>query len=242
MKSPSKGVATMSVRGGVVLLLLLAGCNTVPLNPRLSPPPGVEKLPLTVGVHYTSEFRAYARAEWTWGGWSFALGEASVRLFDQALPMLFDQVQEVEAPPPAAMDEIDAILVPRVNRFSLLLPGLRTRRYRAQITYGIDLYGENGQQIASWEVSGYGSRNDQLQLQFGVARGPGVATDRALCDAARSLLLGLPVVPAVKAWLRARPSFQEWLGERLKEGGPRAPSATERYVPRKWARPARRTS
>ena len=93
-------------RAPLLLLSLaaLAGCtHAIPLKPALDRPAGVQQVPLAVGVYYSAEFREYRHVGSRMGDqWDFALGPASVKLLDAALPMIFESIVPVPGKPPLA--------------------------------------------------------------------------------------------------------------------------------------------
>ena len=187
------------------LLSFALGCaHTIPLKPTVEVIPRITKVPATVGVYYAPEFRNY-KHEGSRGGdkWIFALGEASIKLFDQALPQVFTSVISVEKRPPleTASADLTAVIEPRIESFNFALPMIKTGAYTADITYRFTLYSMQGNPVASWPVQGSGVQHGSFGLEF--SRWPGEAADLAMQDAATKFLTGFRDVPEVRRWLQS---------------------------------------
>jgi hypothetical protein len=79
---------------------IVSGCaftTVIPLEGAIENPPRVAQVPLVVGVHYRPEFRAYEYARYRT---VVRIGQSSVTLLDQVLPMIFERVVRVSSPPP----------------------------------------------------------------------------------------------------------------------------------------------
>lgn len=183
---------------------LASGCaHAIPLTPTMSRPPTVRQVPLAVGVFYSPEFRNYTHSGWRGGDrWDFPLGEASVKLFDQAFPIMFESLVPVSSRPPLAPDgrKLAAVIEPKIEGFDFNLPFIKTGTYSAEITYRFTLHSMEGEPFASWTVKGVGAKPGQFGFEF--ARWPGEAADLAMQDAATKLVTGFWDVPEVRLWLR----------------------------------------
>lgn len=193
-------------RAPLLLLSLaaLAGCtHAIPLKPALDRPAGVQQVPLAVGVYYSAEFREYRHVGSRMGDqWDFALGPASVKLLDAALPMIFESIVPVPGKPPLAggPGKLAAVLEPTIEEFDFSLPFLKTGTYSAEIAYRFTLFSPAGEPLAAWSVRGRGDKPGQVGFEF--ARWPGEATDLAMQEAATKLVQGFREVPEVSVWLR----------------------------------------
>ena len=190
--------------GFLGLLAFVSGCaHTIPLKPTVELTPAVSKVATAVGVYYAPEFRSY-KHEGTRAGdkWIFALGEASVKLFDQAFPQIFATVSSVKQRPPldAVTPDITAVIEPRIESFDFGLPMLKTGAYTAEITYRFTLYSMKGDPVASWPVQGSGVQHGKIGFEF--SRWPGEAADLAMQDAATKFVAGFRDVPEVRRWLQ----------------------------------------
>ena len=194
----------------------LAGCATVVPEPVLIREPPPAPVPLVIGVHYSDDFRSfvYSRAR-VQGGTSrtFAVGEPSVKLLDQALALLFTRVVQVSRLPPNVSSEsaVTGVIEPRIAKVAYELPesveqffGGRADTYAivvAHITYAFTLYSMKGEQLASWPVSGRGVET----LPLGWTEMNKVLGQRslelAMRDAAWKLTSEFRNVPGVRRWL-----------------------------------------
>lgn len=210
--------------GLFALALLVPGCTySLQIEEPLDRPPLVEPLPLTVGVFYTPEFRAYEHVQIVPGElwkntWKFSLGPASVALFDQVLPSMFKKVLPVKdlASLRTNGHELDAIIKPSIEEFDLVSPPksgmafpVPPSVYSATIGYRITLYAPGrGDVIASWVESGSGAIqhtfvSEGFPFIFMVKGIYNDVTKKAMREAAAKLLTGLHDRPEVKRWLES---------------------------------------
>jgi hypothetical protein len=194
----------LAVVGFLGLSAFAFGCaHKIPLKPTAELMPAVSKVPTTVGIYYAPEFRIY-KHEGSRGGdkWIFGLGEASVKLFDQAFPQLFKSVLNVTQRPPldTAGPEMTGVIEPKIESFNFSLPMVKLGAYTADIAYRFTLYSMQGDPVASWLVQGSGSQHGQLGFEF--TRWPGEAADLAMQDGATKFLTGFRYVPEVRRWLQ----------------------------------------
>ena len=103
--------------------IFMSGCAARPVPVEVSPkgmihPPKVAKLPLSVGVYYSTALRDHQLVV-TPGLIPFAVrsGRASVTLFDQVLPLAFEHVVAVSGRPPLAGEgaNLVAVLEPSIE-------------------------------------------------------------------------------------------------------------------------------
>ena len=188
----------------IAFISLLFGCaHEIPLKGAIEPPPTISKLPITVGVYYSPEFKDYQYVGSRGGDqWKFPLGAASVKLYDQAFPVLFMNCFPVQTRPPlsAGTVECNAVIEPRIESFDFTLPFLKTGSYGAEITYRYTLYSLKGDPVASWTIKGSGSKHGKPGFEF--ARWPGEAADLAMKDAVNTFIATFPETPEVRAWLK----------------------------------------
>ena len=81
--------------------LLLVGCSSSLVVEGEFPRPMVDKLPLTLGVHYEDDFRRYVYQEESEDriSWTIDSGQAQTLLFNTVLPNMFEKVVMVDALP-----------------------------------------------------------------------------------------------------------------------------------------------
>src|SRR3989304_2646163 len=155
----ARGINPLGPIGGAALLSACA--HAIPLQATLERPPTVRQVPLAVGVFYSQEFRDYMHSNWRGGDrWDFPLGQASVKLFGQALPILFESVVPVSgrSPLPEGGAKLAAVIEPKIEAFDFSLPSLQTGTYTAEISYRVTLHSPEDLALASWTVKGIGAK------------------------------------------------------------------------------------
>ena len=152
------------------------------------PQPLVEKLPLTVGVHYTQDFRSYKRTidqnVWLY---DLSLGPGSVALVDQVLRAVFENVISLPK----------RELSPGVNSLPAFI--LEPSVY-ANVKGGHGLIAGHPEYRVSYRLSFYDIANVRSHVSFASS---GRATDlrAAMRHAAARMLSGLPDQEEVRAAL-----------------------------------------
>jgi hypothetical protein len=142
-----------------------SGCTfNIPVDTNLPEEFSVEKLPITVGVHYSKEFQSLERT-WQYGPggdkFRFNLGPPSVNLFDQIFLNMFEKVVLVHSLPPSSetVQDINTVLVPElagtVEDAGLNYAG-GINRFQFEIKYSVTLYNLNGSSECSTVMSGIG--------------------------------------------------------------------------------------
>lgn len=81
--------------------LLAVGCSNSLVVEGQFPSPMIDKLPLTLGVHYEDEFRQYVYEEKSEDRtkWTIDSGQAQTQLFNTVLPKMFEKVVMIDAIP-----------------------------------------------------------------------------------------------------------------------------------------------
>jgi len=192
-------------------LFLLGGCGTVSLEPVLVREPRPEEIPVVIGVHYSTEFRTLVYRKTTGQRTlsAFAVGAASVRVFDEALSLLFKGAVQVpdRVPPAGRQSAVAGVIEPTITAVSYWVPqggvSVNPVRARAEITYTLTLYSPQGLRLADWEV-----RGDGVDVADGAGveiSGAGSAVARslemAMREAAWNLVTHFRDAPGVPAWL-----------------------------------------
>jgi hypothetical protein len=172
----------------IVVSLVATGCSGQ-IEPVLTRRPLVEPLPLSVGVYFSPEFRAYRTKCDAWFCPEYDIGPPSVALFEMLLAGLFREVQIIEFEPPISVDlKIDGILAPAITSATYQVGGV------AQMIYTIRLYDPAGMEVVAWEVSGTSSP------EAAFLGGP--ALRLAMRDAGAKFVKGIGQEPLIKAWLK----------------------------------------
>lgn len=171
-----------------IFILVLAGCSGQ-IEPVLTRRPLVEPLPLSVGVYFSPEFRAYRTKCDAWLCPEYDIGPPSVALFEMLLAGLFREVQIIEFEPPITADlKVDGILAPAITSSTYQVGGV------AQMIYRITLSDPAGMEVVAWEVSG--------TSLAGAVFAAGPALRLAMRDAAAQFVRGIRQEPLIKAWLK----------------------------------------
>ena len=166
---------------GALLAPFLSACATEPTHPPAwtfpaLPTPKVERLPLTVGVHYPDAFlrkKHEERSDFIW--YLHEPGGASAKLMDSVLSASFRKVVPIPKWPPANHGEpdVDVVIVPRVQSLS---------RAHGFITYEIEFYTPQGVRSGTWIV--------HASADVSYFTGHEEFTSMVLRDAAAKLLIG----------------------------------------------------
>ena len=187
------------------VILLAAGCAQPyvrRVEPPLIPAPLVKRIPLTLGVHYTSEFRSarpistvyipqVGALEEMW-----LIGEPSVVVFDAALRGMFENVVEVKQwPLTDGPLQVAGVLIPSIPRSAVQVGPDPNIQYR--VRYRLELCSKSGENLGAWEVVGV-SGLSEVQL----VRGSTIVRD-AMRSAAAALVVSFFRDPQARAWLEA---------------------------------------
>jgi hypothetical protein len=127
------------------------------------PPPLIDKIPITIGVHLPLEFREKVYEETRPGGakYRIGLGKAQSAGFMRILNAMFAKVVEVNSPADAAATnpEIRGVLEPVLEDYAFVTPtDSGTPTYAASLRYTIHLYTPKGELSESWSFTGYGTQ------------------------------------------------------------------------------------
>ncbi len=182
------------------LALLVAGCGAVRVQPATQlPPPLIEQIPVTIGIHYSDEFRQYTYKEERYATeYEAVLGPAHVAKLRRLLEAMFERVVEVDDPASAATLDPPVVMVlePRFEEYAFLTPrDLVGDSYTVTIRYLLAVYNSKGERVDGYVFTGYG-RQPSSGLS-GTA--PLVlATQRAMRDAGAKIAVELPEQDTVR--------------------------------------------
>ncbi|MDX1484356.1 MAG: hypothetical protein R3229_07735 [Alphaproteobacteria bacterium] len=189
-------------------LVVLAGCTTtVDLNPKIAQHHVGEKFSPAVGVYFSPELRSFNAGEtkeFSLIEESIPVGKASVALFKDVLPSMFEGVEEVSRRPTASQPSahLAAVIEPRITHFKLEKIGTGAGMYWADVRYRLAVYGRDGREIAGWSVEGRGASGEKIKSLFGDRRAD--AIERALETAGARLAASFSEVPEAANWRRGR--------------------------------------
>lgn len=215
--APHIGIAAL-----FALPILLVGCSTstISVNPTAEGLAVPARLPLTIGIYYAPEFRAYESVCYRpvlvedchpkgVRALIFPVGQASVTLLDQALALLFERSVPFPAnPAPATVGPpVAAILEPTLVEFHYGWSGYASPAFRwTEVTHRFLLRSPQGDLVASWTVTGAGKADAWDQ-----------AFERALRDAVRQFVATFRAVPEVQQWLQGGGGARGSAGRRREE-------------------------
>ena len=187
----------------LLALAVLGGCSTTAVRVEGDFPmePVIERLPISIAVHFDEEFSAYQLDEPIpqRGDWNIAIGQAQVDMFRAVLPAMFERVVELDDPSSAA--EVDAVLIPRVDDMQFAIPfQTKSNFFEVWIRYELTLTEPGGGDvIASWPLTAYGRTRDAV-LE-GAEAAIQQAAVMALRDAAAFLAIDFADTRALAPWL-----------------------------------------
>jgi hypothetical protein len=191
------------VPGAVALLVVLAGCGAVKIQPHTQlPPPLIDKLPVTVAVYFPAEFRDYTYKEQrNQVDYEFELGPAHVTKLTRLLQAMFSRVVEIDDPAQAlaAAPDVKLVLEPRFEDYAFLTPrDMVGDFYTVTIRYRLNLYNPRGERVDGYVFTGYGRRKSgSMSGTEPLVR----ATERAMRDAGAKLAIELPEQESVRRLL-----------------------------------------
>jgi hypothetical protein len=197
--------------GAVVLLVVLAGCGAVKVQPQTQlPPPLIDKLPVTVAVYFPAEFRDYTYKEQrNQVDYEFELGPAHVVKLTRLLQAMFSRVVEVDDPAKAlaVAPDVKLVLEPRFEDYAFLTPrDMAGDFYTVTIRYRFNLYNPRGERVDGYVFTGYGRRKSgSMSGTEPLVR----ATERAMRDAGAKLAIELPEQESVRRLLAGEPVAPE---------------------------------
>lgn len=186
----------------ISLLLILTGCQqsmSLKVDSEI-PSPVVSRMPVKMGVVYQDELRNFVYEEDSEDRpeWRIDSGASHLSLFRQILTSMFDEVTEVTTTNGDA--GVQAVLRPSVAEMQFALPvETKTDFYEAWVKYDMELYDQDGNNIANWSVTGYGKSSTEFMKSRD--KGLNAAVNQALRDAGARFALGFTKVADVSAWL-----------------------------------------
>jgi hypothetical protein len=192
----------------LIVTSFLSGCTyKIYPNAALPQKPCIEKLPITMGIYYSDEFRSY---EWlppvpssNYSQYRIKLGPPSVTLFDQISSEMFEKVIKVSALPPLPQAEPDskAVIKPEID--DLYIKADQKRSWiQVSLTYKITLYELNGAAVANWYYRGSGYSVSTLE-SINHSEMVSEAIQIAMRNVAAQFMLGFRKNSEAMKWLRS---------------------------------------
>jgi len=142
-----------------LIAALLSGCTFThhvdikPRTPELAPP---AKSPVHAGIYYSPQFSSLEDTRTTGSHiWVVPIGAASVRLFDDMLPRVFEKTSRVSklSFEDLRAQGIEVVVAPTLEHFDFRT-GLDADSDRYSVSYRTTLYSNRGVPVESWVVFG----------------------------------------------------------------------------------------
>lgn len=189
----------------LLITVVLTGCTNSLVVEGNFPSPLVDKLPLTLGIHYTDAFRSHIYHEDSKdrSKWEINSGNAQVELFSSVLPPMFESVIEIDAVPPSTDQHLDLILFPIINDFQYSIPReTKVNVFEVWFKFNLRVYDSHGKLIADWILPAYGKTPSAFLKSKEDAMNEAIVV--ALRDMGASFSIGFPHVPEIRAWLEQK--------------------------------------
>jgi len=193
----------------ILFSLLVLGCTSTPtLKPTFQSVADQERIPKSVAVVYSPEFRDYKHVADPYHNKhnvEFLVGAASVELFQSVFSRTFREVKELD---PLAyggeeLQGVDAVIEPKIRFFKFYSRMAGHRTYWADIAYEISLTRPDGGQATSWHIRGTGESSGESA--FDEERSWANPVEVAMQDAAAQLAVSFQEAPEAVRWLRGIP-------------------------------------
>lgn len=188
-----------------LMLLFGVGCHNIRVSPKNPEKPGVEKIPLDVGLYISDQFKNYKVSENRWGDqWNYTnLGEAGAAQFKLGLGLIFRTVEIVDEKPPFSKPKtvtLHAVIEPMIYKFIFDIPITKFQVYPAMIGYKITFYGMDGKVLFTKMVDGIGDTRGHPGFSF--SENPTIAATKAVEDGINKALDAILASEEVKALVK----------------------------------------
>ena len=190
----------------LALTALAGGCVWSVPQPILVREPRPERIALRIGVYYAPEFRRFTyRHHVTDTAWK--LGEPSVRLFGEALALLFTDVVESVRPGPnqGLRADVAGVIEPTIVSAGYIFPTMAAARrdgkvcFPLHLTYHFTLYSPQGEPVTAWDVGG--SDCAPTGNPLGAHTTLKQSFEQVMREDAFSFVSGFRDIPNVRRWL-----------------------------------------
>ena len=193
--------------GGLILIVLLAGCSSSASVKITSSFPSVlsEPKPINASILIEDSFATYVGTPNK--NTQIDIGASQVNLLNSAFSGLFDNVDFV-----TSLDQVtaetDLIITPSVIEVQLSTPSDNYLNvFEVWIKYNLDIQAKDGALITNWFMPAYGKTPDSFMADKETAIE--LATIIALRDAGAKLMLDFYRIPAINDWLSRQNINQE---------------------------------
>jgi hypothetical protein len=184
----------------VTMMLVLSGC-TMPLK---MPPPAtleiadITQYPYTAGLFIPQSDKEYmyVKATSPVDKMSFPLGSQTYDTFKKNLPLIFENVVDVDSITPA--QAVDLVIKPSIIKFESVIPYPAYKPYTATIVYHIDIYNKNGEKIYAQTTTGEGQTSKGLLSGFAARSICADVAQMAMDNAVQQIIEGLSETDELK--------------------------------------------
>ena len=184
------------------IIFLLSGCGANVVLDKTYPKPLVQEIPLSIGVYYSEEFKAFSQVEEDKDKGKFVIniGAAQVTLFDTLLAGSFSNISQLESfPTKEKGSSFSGVLVPEVVNLQFSIPKhTQAKIFEIWISYNMQLFTPEGALIMEWPLAAYGKTPLKFLNTYHTSFTQ--ATHVALRDAGAQFILSLD-----------KPNLREWL-------------------------------
>jgi hypothetical protein len=163
--------------------------------------PVIERVPLSIGVHYPAHFRDYSHTETKIIKMHFSLGQPSMALFKQIFTLMFNEVVELgdNSGHDGRGRVLSGVIEPEITSF--WCSQIDDGNFAASISYQFVLYTPEGAEIARLVAQGSGYR----RYTFGwVEPQMAAVSEDAIRDAAADFMVNFGSHNGVREWLRGQ--------------------------------------